>query len=78
MTLNGESPMEVSQGGSYNELGCSTDGGEEVTITGTVDTNVPGTYTITYTATDQAGNVSTKTRDVIVIAGERNIPKNVL
>merc|ERR1719285_1424039 len=68
MTLNGESPMEIIQGGSYNELGCSTDGGEEVTITGSVDTNVPGTYTITYTATDQAGNVSTKTRDVIVTA----------
>eukprot|EP00493_Phyllostaurus_siculus_P001337 UN01345 len=68
MTLNGESPMQISQGGSYNELGAFTDGGEEVAITGTVDTDVPGTYTITYTATDQAGNVSTATRDVIVIA----------
>ena len=71
VTLNGENPMEISQGGSYNELGASTDGGEEVTITGSVDPNVPGTYTITYTATDEAGNVGTATRDVIVLAGNR-------
>merc|ERR1712012_208067 len=66
VTLNGESPMEIIQGGSYNEPGAVSDGGEEVTITGTVNLNVPGTYTLTYTATDEAGNVGTTTRDVIV------------
>eukprot|EP00493_Phyllostaurus_siculus_P021330 UN21656 len=68
LTLNGETPMEISQGGSYTELGASTNGGEEVTITGVVNPNVPGTYTITYTAVDEAGNIGTATRDVIVTA----------
>ena len=72
MTLNGESPMEISQGDSYSELGAVSDGGEEVTITGTVNPDVPGTYTLTYTATDEAGNVGTATRDVIV-TGNRTL-----
>jgi hypothetical protein len=32
----------------------------------TIDTNVPGTSTITYTATDEAGNTSSQTRTVVV------------
>ena len=32
--------------------GAIADGGETVVVTGTVDTSTPGTYTITYTATD--------------------------
>ena len=72
VTLNGASPMEIPQGGSYSEPGASADTGEQVTITGTVDTNVPGTYTLTYTATDAAGNVGTATREV-VITGNRTL-----
>jgi hypothetical protein len=42
---------------------------DEVTVTveGTVDTNYLGTYTITYTATDELGNESTIKRIVDVI-----------
>lgn len=42
------------------------DGSVAVTSTGTVDTSKAGTYTITYTATDTAGNTATATRKVIV------------
>ena len=66
VTLNGESPMEISEGGSYVEPGAVSDSGEEVTVTGTVNPDVPGTYTLTYTAVDEAGNVGTATREVIV------------
>merc|ERR1712243_442304 len=66
VTLNGESPMEILQGTSYSELGAFSDGGEEVTITGAVNPDKPGTYTLTYTATDKAGNVGTATREVTV------------
>ena len=44
-----------------------SDGGETVTASGTVDTSVAGTYTITYTATDAAGNTGTATRTVTVV-----------
>ena len=37
-----------------------------VTITGIVNTSVPGTYTRTYSATDSSGNTTTVTRTVIV------------
>ena len=76
VTLNGDSTMEISQGSSYSELGASADTGEQVTITGTVDTNVPGTYTLTYTATDAAGNVGTATREIVITGNslQQNCP----
>ena len=46
-------PATVELGSTYNDAGASADGGETVTTTGTVDTSTVGTYTITYTATDQ-------------------------
>ena len=41
--------------------------GETVSSSGSVDTNTVGTYTITYSATDAAGNTSTATRTVNVV-----------
>ncbi len=37
-----------------------------VVVTGDLDVNVIGTYTLTYTITDEAGNVTTQTRLIIV------------
>lgn len=37
-----------------------------VSVASTVNTSVPGTYTVTYTATDSAGNTATATRTVVV------------
>ena len=52
----------------WTDPGATADGGETVTASGTVDTNTVGTYTITYTATDAAGNTGTATRTVTVVA----------
>jgi len=69
ITLNGSSPMTVECGTGYVEPGATAndvcDGVLPVTITGTVLTS-KGTYTVTYKATDSAGNVATKTRTVNV------------
>ena len=43
----------------------TVDGNVPVTITGTVQTDTVGTYTLTYTATDAAGNTASATRTVI-------------
>jgi len=54
-------------GSSWTDAGATADGGETVTASGTVDTNTAGTYTITYTATDAAGNAGSATRTVTVV-----------
>ena len=73
ISLEGANPMTLSVGGTYVEPGATAkdarDGDiatENIAITGTVNTAEAGTYTITYTVTDAAGNVGTKTRTVIV------------
>ena len=71
----GEIPYEVAlldgntveQGATWADPGATADTGETVTASGTVDTSVVGTYTITYTATDAAGNAGTVTRTVTVV-----------
>ena len=67
ITVTGSNPMTVELSGSYTELGATADGGETVTLSGTVDTSTLGAYTITYTATDTGGNVGTATRTVNVV-----------
>ena len=56
----------VEQGSTWTDAGATADGGETVNVSGTVDINTVGTYTITYTATDASGNVGTATRTVTV------------
>lgn len=71
ITLNGENPINLNIGESYNEVGAtaldSVDGSVTVVPHGTVDNTVEGTYTITYVASDEEGHESSKTRTVNVI-----------
>ena len=71
LTLNGEAKVTLFLGTVYSELGAraTDDIDENVTITqsGTVDTNSVGTYTLTYAATDKAGNSATVQRTVHVV-----------
>ena len=57
----------VEQGSTWTDAGATADTGETVTVSGSVDENTAGTYTITYTATDASGNVGTATRAVTVV-----------
>ena len=58
-------------GNNYNDAGAtavdSNGNSLNVSSTGNVNTNIVGTYTITYTATDSEGRVSIATRTVVVI-----------
>lgn len=71
ITVLGANPATVIQGDPYTDAGATADdscaGGLTVTTTGTVNTGVIGTYTLTYTATDPSGNTATATRTVNVI-----------
>lgn len=71
ITLNGDSEITIDLQQPYVELGAvavdDEDGNVSVEITGTVDINQKGVYTITYTASDNAGNVSAEERTVYVV-----------
>ncbi|WP_198149742.1 DUF5011 domain-containing protein [Colwellia sp. MT41] len=71
ITLIGDAEVRVLVNGSYTDAGASAndnvDGKISVAITGSVDTMTAGSYILTYTATDYAGNVSTLTRTVTVV-----------
>ncbi len=71
ITLNGDNPLTVECGTAYNEPGAtavdSCDGLVAVTVSSTVNTAAPGTYTVTYLASDNVGNEATATRTVNVV-----------
>lgn len=68
--LNGSATMTVDFKTTFTDPGATAEDDEDgtvtVTVTGTVDVNTAGTYTLTYSATDEAGNVSTAERTVYV------------
>ena len=66
ITLTGANPQTIESGADYTELGATTDDGSTVTIDSSAFTDVVGTYTITYTATDGT-NQATATRTVNVV-----------
>ncbi len=70
ITLAGKRVVVLEEGSVYHEMGAIADDEIEGTVsviaTGTVNVHIPGTYTVTYTATDEAGNVATATRTIKV------------
>ncbi|MCP4324377.1 MAG: DUF5011 domain-containing protein [Alteromonadales bacterium] len=90
LTLNGESSITINLGNSYSELSATVtdniDSDLEVEITGEVDTTTVGQYTLTYNATDSAGNVAAAvirtvnvvdvTAPVITLNGDTSITIN--
>jgi hypothetical protein len=62
--------ISLTVGDTYQEPGTTVtdniDTGLTASSSGSVDTSVPGSYLITYTATDLSGNTSNKTRTVTV------------
>ena len=74
VTVNGNTTIEIQVNDDYVEENASAvdNSGEsiEVVITGEVNSSKAGTYTITYTATDDSNNTGTATRTVSVVNGE--------
>jgi hypothetical protein len=70
ISLTGGEKVFVTQYATFTDPGAtvSDDNDENLTatVTGTVNVNSAGEYTLTYTATDAAGNQGTATRSVIV------------
>jgi hypothetical protein len=71
ITLTGPAAITIEAGSSYTEAGVAAydvvSGAVPVTTTGSVNAMVPGTYTVTYTAVDAAGNTVSVVRTVTVV-----------
>ncbi|MCH9813907.1 MAG: DUF5011 domain-containing protein [Epsilonproteobacteria bacterium] len=71
ITILGDNPMTINQHAPFTDPLATAvdniDGDLTVESSGTVDTATIGTYTITYTATDTAGNSASEIRTVTVI-----------
>ena len=71
LTLLGDNPASVQLYTSYTEAGYEAEDvcDDEVTVvvTGTIDFDTPGSYTLTYTATDASTNASVEERVVEVV-----------
>jgi hypothetical protein len=68
ITLKGNNPQTIELGAGYTELGATTDDGSEISINTSAFTDAVGSYSITYNATDTAGNIAEqKTRTVNVV-----------
>lgn len=72
ITLKGSTIIEINQGTRYSDPGYSAvdvlgnDITSRVNVSGSVNINNPGTYTINYSVTDAYGNSNSKTRTVRV------------
>ena len=68
IVLNGDASVTHEAFTTYTDLGATTADNCSTTLVSSndVDENIPGSYTVTYTATDASGNETTKTRTVVV------------
>ena len=71
ITVTGSATLGLIMNDSYIDAGATAidnvDGNLTVTTTGSVNTSISGEHTITYTATDSAGNTASAVRTVIVL-----------
>lgn len=82
ITISGANPTSIIQDETYTDAGATAidneDGSVTVTKTGSVDTSTIGDYTITYTASDSAGNEATATRTVNVVEAGTQVISGLL
>lgn len=73
LTITGNSSISVTRGDTYSDAGATAIDYEDgnlnsvISVSGTVNTNVVGDYSVTYTVTDSTGNSRSATRTVSVV-----------
>ena len=73
ISLVGETSLTIAQGSSYTDAGATAadnvDSDTTTSGSGSVDTNAVGIYTLTYTASDTAGNVALPVTRTVLVHG---------
>jgi hypothetical protein len=83
ITVTGDNPLSLTVGDTFSDPGASAvddldgDISSQITETNDVDTSVVGTYTVTYSVTDSAGNAVTATRTVTVLGAGDNVAPTI-
>ena len=78
ITLKGSATITITQGDNFTDPGATAtddkDGDitSKITKSGNVDTNKPGTYTITYNVSDSAGNKADPVTRTVVVKEKAN------
>ncbi|MFC5464653.1 DUF4185 domain-containing protein [Lederbergia graminis] len=76
ITLNGDETIEVPVGDTFVDPGATAidefdgDLSEKIQVSGEVDTNFIGTYTLTYDVTDSDGNKAETVTRTIIVTGD--------
>ncbi|MDY8134877.1 T9SS type A sorting domain-containing protein [Aquimarina sp. 2201CG5-10] len=79
ITLTGADPQEIAQGDIYVELGATTDDGSTIVIDDSaVNTNVIGSYSVTYNATDLSCNDAIEVIRTVNIVPPLSLEDNIL
>lgn len=80
ITLTGDNPQILHIGEAYTELGATANDTKDGDLTTSividhsqVNVNLKGTYTVSYTVSDAAGNAGTKNRTVNVLNDAENL-----
>jgi hypothetical protein len=78
ISISGASTITQTAGQTFTDPGATAtddvDDSVSVTTSGSVNTSVPGTYTLTYGATDTAGNAATQATRTVVLQVPGNGP----
>lgn len=82
LTLNGSTPVTITEGDTYVDAGATaTDGGGDISdaivTTGSVDANTPGTYTITYNVSDPSGNAADPVSRTVIVEEYVNVTPTI-
>ena len=73
ITINGDNPVNISHGLTYTDQGAfandDVDGNitNSIQVSSNVNTSIVGTYTVTYSVADTAGNTTSATRTINVV-----------
>ena len=81
LSLNGERYVTIIVGGTYTEAGAvATEAGADIPVTtnGSVNTAIPGVYTLTYSAVNKDGFSASVTRTVVIYSTDASATANDL